>query len=155
MAACVLAMTFGSSAEAADVDWKLYGGASVTVPSFCFYDAGSTARTSSGYIRLWTKCLAQKDLDGVDMKDDVGRKIVDSAARKIKEGYVPPIVGIGKMDFKEIAGIVAYEETANLGGIEPEALIFEELDCANRMRRSLSISIHVNGRSVIKDEPGE
>jgi hypothetical protein len=38
-----LAFMFASSAKAADVDWKLYGGASVAGPGFCFYDANSVA----------------------------------------------------------------------------------------------------------------
>jgi hypothetical protein len=85
-----------SLARAADVDWKLYGGASLAGPSFCFYDAASVTRTSDSYIRVWTKCLAQKDLDGVNMDDDVGKKIVDGAARRVVAGYVPPSSLLGR-----------------------------------------------------------
>jgi hypothetical protein len=59
IAACVLTL-LASSARAADVDWKLYGGASVSGQSWCFYDAKSVARLSGGFIRFWTKCVLQK-----------------------------------------------------------------------------------------------
>lgn len=111
--ALALALTLASSAHAADVDWKMYGGASIAGPSVCFYDANSVARASSGYVRVWTKCFASKDLAA--MTDDVGLKVFDNAARKIKDGYVPPIIVIGKMDFQQIPEIVAYEQIADLG----------------------------------------
>jgi len=150
-----LVLTLACSAKAADVDWKMYGGASVSGPSFCFYDANSIARASSGHIRVWTKCLAQKDLDGVDIKRDLGTKIVDRAARKIKEGYVPPIIVIGKMDFQQIPEIVAYEESANLSAIDPQARIFDEVDCSERMMRRLSTSIQANGQSGFQNKPSD
>lgn len=152
---CTLALTLASSAHAADVDWKMYGGASVVGQSFCFYDANSVARTSSGYIRVWTKCLAQNDLDGLDIKSDLGTKIVDRAARKISEGYVPPIIAIGKMEFQQIPEIVAYEVSANLSAIEPQAQIFDELNCPERMVRSLSVSIHANGQGGFQNKPSD
>lgn len=156
MTAYALALgTLASSAQAADVDWKLYGSASVTGTSFCFYDAHSAARTSSGYIRVWTKCLAQKDLESADKNDDVSRKIVESAARKITEGYVPPIVVIGKMDFAQIPEISAYEEIANLNSIGPRARFFEELNCSERMDRRLSTYLIINGESRQKDTPSD
>lgn len=150
-----LVLTLACSAKAADVDWKMYGGASVSGPSFCFYDANSIARASSGHIRVWTKCLAQKDLDGVDIKSDLGTKIVDRAARKIKEGYVPPIIVIGKMDFQQIPEIVAYEESANLSAIDPQARIFDEVDCSERMMRRLNTSIQANGQSGFQNKPSD
>ncbi len=154
IAAAIVSMR-ASSAAASDVDWKLYGGVSVAGPTFCFYDANSVGRTSSGYIRVWTKCLTQKALDGVDSKSDLNTKIVHNAARKIIEGYVPPIIVIGESEFKEIAGIVGYEETANLGALDPQARIFYELNCSERMMRRLSTSIHANGRSDFQDEPSK
>ena len=140
---------------AADVDWKLYGGASVDGPSFCFYDANSVAHASAGYVRVWTKCLAQKDLDSFDFKSDLGIKIVDIAARKIKDGYVPPIIVIGQMDFKQIPEIVGYEEVADLGAVEPQASIFDEVNCPERMMRTLSVSMHANGQRGFKNKPGD
>lgn len=150
----MVASTITFAARAADVDWKLYGGASVAGPSFCFYDAKTVARASSGYIRVWTKCLPQKDLDSsLDIKTDLGTKLVDHAARKLREGYVPPIVVIGKMDFQQIPEILAYEETANLSTIEPEAQFFEEMNCSERTMRRLSTSMYVNGQRHFDNKP--
>ena len=141
-AACVLALLVSYSARAADVDWKLYGGASVAGPSLCFYDANGVARTASSYVRVWIKCLAKNDLD-----KRLGDKIADNAAKKIIQGYVPPIIVIGKMDFKQLPEIVAAEETANLGVIEPQGQFFEELNCSERMSRTLKF-LHPNQRSA-------
>ena len=142
-------------AQTPDVDWKMYGGASVAGQSFCFFDAKSVVHTSSGYIRVWTKCLAHKDLDGVDIKSDLGAKIVDNAGRLVHEGYVPPIVAIGRIEFKQVPDVVAYEQIANLSAIESQAQIFEELNCSERMMRSLSVSIHANGQRGFKDKPSD
>jgi hypothetical protein len=122
VAACTFTSLLISSAQAAHVDWKLYGGASVTGPSFCFYDAKSVAHTSSGYIRVWAKCLAQKDLEGVDVKSDLGAKIVDSGADKIAGGYAPPIIVVGKMEFQQIAEMTkAFDEIPLEQRLDPSA----------------------------------
>jgi len=60
----VLAALIGATtiAFADDVDWKLYGGASVeNTPEFCFFDAKSVIQESGGQFRVWTKCFVQKD----------------------------------------------------------------------------------------------
>jgi hypothetical protein len=72
-----------SSARAADVDWKMYGGATADAQSFCFYDANGVAIAHSGYVRVWTKCLRKADLESVYFKGDRGRQIVDNAAKKV------------------------------------------------------------------------
>ena len=141
-------------AQTTDVDWKLFGAASVDGASFCFFDAKSVACSSDGYIRVWTKCLAQKDLDGFDAKSDLGTKIVRKAAKEVIEGYVPPIVVIGQMEFKQVPDIVVYEQIANLGAINSQAQIFDELNCRERMTRTLSISIYANGQRGFDSKTG-
>jgi hypothetical protein len=45
-------------------DWKMYGGVGtpvVEVEAWCFYDANGVVQTPDGHVRVWTKCLAQKD----------------------------------------------------------------------------------------------
>ncbi len=143
--ACIALMA-APIAMAEDVDWKLYGGATLSGPSFCFYDAHSVSRNSTGTIRVWTKCLAQKDLDSVLLDN----RMVDSAANKILEGYVPPIVVFGKMDFDQVPSIVGYEEIANAGAIKPQAQIYDELNCLERMSRRLSTSMYVEGGADTK-----
>jgi hypothetical protein len=90
-------------------------------------------------------------MDGVELKSDRDAKIV----QKIKEGYVPPIIVVGKMEFQQIIEIVLSEEIANVASIEPQGQIFEELNCSERMMRSLSASIHANGKSDFQNKPSD
>ena len=146
-------MLIASAAHAADVDWKLYGGASVAGQELCFYEANSLVHPPDGNVRVWTKCLPKQDMDAADPESGLGRKIVADAVRKIESGYVPPIVVAKGMEFDQIADIVAYEEAASLSGIKPLSTIFYELNCAQKMLRELSIRILVKGKYSSMDEP--
>src|ERR1700741_550392 len=76
--AWVITLTIASSAQAADVDWKTYGAVTGEEgDEVCFYEERGITRTSDGHVRVWTKCLLQKDLDSLDLKSDLGKKIVD------------------------------------------------------------------------------
>jgi hypothetical protein len=139
--ACTLALTLASLARAEDVDWKVYG--SVPIPvnqggSVCFYEANGIVRTADKHLRVWTKCLAQKDLDAVDTKGEAGRKIVENATRKVIAHYVPPIALIDDIDSDQATAVIRYEETANIGGIPPQAQFFYEFNCPELMMRRLS-----------------
>jgi len=93
--AWVIASTIASSALAADVDWKTYGAyTGEEGDENCFYEEKGITRTSDGHVRVWTKCLLQKDLDSLDLESDLGKKIVDAVARKLIEGYLPPIARV-------------------------------------------------------------
>jgi hypothetical protein len=74
------------AAHAADVDWKIYGAASVAGPEVCFYDSKGVVHMPDGNVQAWTKCLAQGDLDTVDVEHDYDGKIMINAARKILDG---------------------------------------------------------------------
>jgi hypothetical protein len=155
---CVLSLSLMfpcATLQAADLDWKMFGGASVAGPSLCFYDVGTVAHASNNYVRVWTKCLALKELDGVNFDDDVGKRIVDAATSRVVAGYVPPVIAIGQMELKQLPDVVAYEEIADMSAIEPQAQIFLELNCGERMERELRTSMHVNGRSYFQDKPSE
>jgi hypothetical protein len=142
--------------HAADVDWKVYGSASVSGPEICFYDAKSVARRADKLLRVWTKCLSQQDLDKVNVKNDYDGKIVENAARKMVNGYVPPIALVeDDVDFDKATMITGYEESANIADIEPHARIFYELDCSERMSRELSINLFVDGKRGGIQRPGD
>jgi hypothetical protein len=153
--AVCLALTLASLARAADVDWKMYGSASLALLDggvlssdrgvFCFYDANGITPTADRHLRVWTKCLLLKDLHSVDMKDELGGKIVKNTARKVLDKYVPPFAVVENVDFNQALAVIQYEETANLGGIQPRTQIFYELNCSERMTRTLSISVQVDG----------
>jgi hypothetical protein len=80
------------------------------------------------------------------------KDLVDNAAQKIIRGYVPPIVVAGDMKFDQVPDIVAYEEVADLGNIEPQSRIFYEIGCSERMIRELSIHFEAKGRIGSSDK---
>jgi len=75
-----------SSAQELSVDWKFYGGASIQGNGdhdYCFYDAKGVAQTPDGHIRVWTKCLREKDLDSLDVETELGHRVVENTAQKL------------------------------------------------------------------------
>jgi hypothetical protein len=118
-----------------------------------FFDAKGVSKTNDGYVRVWTKCLPEKDLDTFDEKSDRFKELADRSADKIVSGYVPPIVVIGRLEFDAVSTVTGYEETANLNDIDPNAKFFMELDCSKKMDRRLSTSVKINGKMVNDDKP--
>jgi hypothetical protein len=151
--ACILFAVVGAPAGLAkkglSVDWKFYGGASLDGDSECFYDAKGVVQGPDGHIRVWTKCLLQKDMDSIDIKKDFNGKILENTAQKIANQYVPPIATVKTIDVNQNIVITQYEETANIGNIQPHTNIFYELNCSERMLRELSIQ-YVRGSSLDK-----
>lgn len=146
-------MALSASAWAADVDWKMYGSASINGDVICFYDAKGVARTADSNARVWTKCLSQKDLNSIDPDSELGKQIVESSAQKVIKGYVPPIVVVGDVNFDQITDVIPYEEAANLGHIQPHSSIFYEPNCSERMMRRLSTYIRAKGKDRFDEKP--
>ena len=136
-------------AQALGVDWKLYGGDTTGGVSLCFYDAHSVVRGPEDHIRVWVKCLSQKDMEAIDLSESS----VEKSAKRLAGGYVPPIVVAGKMDSDQTVAITSYEEVANTGRAKPLASIFYELSCSERRLRELSIHVHAKGKSGSSDKP--
>jgi hypothetical protein len=152
--ACAFALALAASARAADVDWKMYGTASIDGGVVCFYESKGVIAQSASTLRVWTKCLLQKDLDSVDFDDDLGKKIVDSSARKVIKGYMPPIAVVEDMDLDQAIGVIQAEEIANLSNIHPSGRLFYELNCSERMMRRLSTYVRdFNGKEGFSHEP--
>jgi hypothetical protein len=148
---CAFALALAAaSAWGADVDWKVYGTAS-DMGVVCFYDAKGVVTRPA--LRVWTKCLLQKDVDSVDVNSELGKKIVDSGARKLIEGYVPPIALVEDMDGDQAIGVIQHEETANLGNFQPQAQFFYELNCSERMMRRLSTYVRSKGKEGFDNKP--
>jgi hypothetical protein len=157
-AAALLAMPGILSAQPSSVDWKFYGGYEGVVSNgraYCFYDDKGVNRGPDGHIKVWTKCLHQQDLDGVDPASDVGKKIIKSAVEKVAHYYVPPFSAVGKVDAAQSVTIAQYEVTADIGNLQPEASIFHEVNCGDRMMRVLSIFVASRGKSGSTDKPRE
>ncbi|HET9686943.1 MAG TPA: hypothetical protein VFP79_07155 [Pseudolabrys sp.] len=156
VAVAMIALACCKMAQAADVDWKFYGGASVDGDSYCFYDSKGIVRTFDSHfshVRVWTKCLLQADLNKIDIKKDYGGQIVDSAARKMLDNYVPPVAIAKNLDADARIAVAGYEEIANISDTEPVSRIFYELDCSQRMMRELSIFVRANGKKGFRDKP--
>jgi len=153
IAACAFGLTLISLAQAADVDWKMYGIASVEGGSVCFYDANGVTRTPAKYVRVWTKCLLQKDLDSVDIKRDFDGRILEKAARKWVSQYVPPIAIVEDLNSEQAIDVIRYEETVKVSDIQPHARFFYELNCPERMIRNLSTYVRANGKEGFNEKP--
>jgi len=142
-------------ALASDVDWKVYGGASLEGAEICFYEANSVAHPADGHVRVWTKCLSQKEMDDIDIKHDFGGQILENAAQKVAHYYLPPFTEVAKnIDVDQIITIIQYEETANISYILPHAKIYYDLDCSQKMLRELSVDISAKGKRGGTDQPG-
>jgi hypothetical protein len=153
-ACCLSALAIAASARAADVDWRIYGAAVAEGLEVCFYDASSVA-ASENYIRVRTKCLRQKDLDGVNTKDEPGKGTVRSSARKVLDGYVPPFALLEHIDFDRTLLLIQYEQIADLDIIQPSVEILYEINCSEQMTRTLGVSGTIDGKYVTIDKPTE
>jgi hypothetical protein len=142
-----------ATAQAADVDWKMYSGASVSGPEICFYDANGAVRTPERLVRVSTKCFSRKDLDNVDVDKDFAGKISKSAARKMQEGYMPPIGLVENIDGDRAFVVAMYEEIANISGIQPETTGSYEFNCPQKIMRDLSIDLRDNVQRGSKNIP--
>jgi len=106
---CLLFATVCSSAglaQPSSVDWKAYGGAKLAAKNnedvTCFYDANSVLQQPDRHIRVWTKCLLEKEIAGLDEKSDIGKKAIENAAEKVAHDYVPPYAVIDQnVDFNK------------------------------------------------------
>jgi hypothetical protein len=131
-------------AQPSGVDWKAYGGAKLAPETdvSCFHDANSVLQQPDSHIRVWTKCLRDKELENFDQTTDIGKKIIDNAADKVAHAYIPPYALIDpNVDFNKGMEITAAEQVADLSYIQPVATIYYELNCSERMSRELSISV--------------
>jgi hypothetical protein len=159
IAASVFVFMLASLASAADVDWKFYGVALLDGPragdSLCFYDAKTVPQASSGYVRVWTKCLAEEDFFSVMRTESGMDDLMDKSERRLRTGYVPPIIVIGEMEFPDASGITATEEFADSGTVESQVQLFAELNCGERMFRRLAISIPHNGERAYDQKPSD
>src|SRR5262249_29780148 len=79
-----------------DVDWKYYAhiDSKDDGHSFCFYDSSEISISVDRTVKVWTKCLSKELVDGIDVKGDNFREIMDYTAESVGESYVPPIATV-------------------------------------------------------------
>jgi hypothetical protein len=153
IASCLIAA--GANAVASEVDWKMYGAASLDGHEICFYGAMGAALTPAKNVRVWTKCLPQEDLDDIDAEHTFDGQILDHVAKKVSHHYVPPITSVESVDERQLLAIILYEEAADIAGIQPHSSIYYEIDCAQKLLRELSVSISFNGKLDSRQTPSE
>jgi hypothetical protein len=107
------------------------------------------------HVRVWTKCLSQKDIDDLDSQKEAVAEVMKNTAEKMKRGYMPPLAQVRHINVNEMMVIIALEETANISYIQPASRIFYELDCGGQMLRELSIDVQVQGKSARINLPRE
>jgi hypothetical protein len=145
----------GGLAQRANVDWKYYGGATIgNDPEQCFFEAKGIVRPAENHVRVWTKCLSQKDLDAIDIEKDYNGTILENTAQKRAHGYLPPIALTETLDDDQITIAITYEESANVSGIRPTSRIFYELNCAERAVQELSLNFELDGKIFSRETPG-
>lgn len=154
LAASVACAALTTIAKTADFDWKMYAGAAVVKPEACFYDAKGVVRTPERLVRVWTRCFSRKDLNKVDVDRDFSGKISKDAARKLKDGYMPPINLVEEIDFDHALLVAMYEEIANTSDIQPQTTISYEFNCPRKIVRELSTSLPANGQAGARNAPG-
>ena len=135
-----------ASAQTANVDWKYYGRAVVSgktgkIELTCFYDANTVDHPTSGHVRVWTKCIDEKDMSNFDYNSDLGKKIIKATAQKMEDNYVPPYALIDDVSVDVMLILVGSEQIANLSYIQPVSRMFYELNCPEKMYRELNISM--------------
>ena len=144
------------SALAQEVDWKFYGGAPTDDgANECFFDVNGVAHGADKYIRVWTKCLIQKDMDDIDIAKEYGGTILDNTAKKISNYYIPPIAKINPIDGDQAMQITMYEEIADISHLQPRTKIFYEINCPDKTLRELSIYVKIGNKIGFVDTPGK
>lgn len=89
----------------------------------------------------------------VNIESDFDGRIVKNAAQKMINKYVPPIAAVENIDFDQAMQVTAYEETADISGIQPLGQIFYELSCSQRMIRRLSTYVKARGKERFDEKP--
>jgi hypothetical protein len=137
----------GASGRAENVDWKYYGGAPIYGDlSRCFYDEKGLAREPNSHMRVWIKCLSQKEIDHFDIQKELGGKVIEAIAKKVAKYYLPPIAILDNYSVDQIVQTTASETIADLSYIQARARIFYEIDCDKKMLQQLSIDFAGRGR---------
>jgi hypothetical protein len=138
-------------AQSGDADWQMYGKSSLDKAhdgEILFFDAAGILRRRDGHIEVWTKALPVTELRGQPANEQMTKTFIDFSKRKVANGYVPPLTAIDGLDAQESSFVMMYEAAANLADIKPTVQILFELDCTNRVMRSLS----VHARNYLPDD---
>lgn len=144
-------------AQKLDVDWKYFGETSVDGGTYCFYEAKSIVDSSDGYRQVWTKCLLKIYMESIDKRVDKSTNdvIINFAAKKISNYYMPPIGNIIDLDLDAASGITTLESIADNAYLPPHDRLLYELNCRERTNRYLSMYLTADGKSDLSETPSQ
>jgi hypothetical protein len=145
-----------SSVETWGADWKFLGGSVISKDGtvIAFYDAESTEYLSNGNVRVWTKAVNPSEVERLSGKKEVIKK----AAEKVVRSYYPPYVLVNpypKTSFDDYIEVVGWEEAANDVEIKARARVFYEVNCIDKMIRSLSTTVYSDAGVASSSKGGE
>ena len=137
--------------DASGADWKYFGGTvlSKNKTVIVYYDSESVEYLSNGNVRVWTKAVIPEDVEKILKKKEVIKK----SAQKLIQGYDPPYVLLNpypKTSYDSYIDIIGWEEAANHSDIKPKIRILYEINCNEKMIRTLSTTFYENNGGVIK-----
>lgn len=150
LACGLLTMIPGANAA----EWKVFGAHETNgKKELLFFQADGVVRKPSGYVQVWVKILKQSDIDRV-----AGHKDKQRAGRMVERllsGYVPPILrNEKKNDADQVFYFTLAEDVASTAEVKVRTRILYEVDCAERLVRTLSVYVANDKSSKSSDEVG-
>jgi hypothetical protein len=150
----LLSAPFLPGAEAQGADWKYYGEGDLSKGDavIAYYDAESIKRLPDGFVRAWTQCISHAEVERIVNLEEVAKK----AARKIKDGYVPPYLSSNpkpEPGYDVNMRIIGWEAAGNYDVIKPRLKVFYELNCTAKKIRNLStVNYNIDGGTKTSSE---
>jgi hypothetical protein len=129
-------------------DWKYIGDNYInSSPTMSFYNAESVECTSNGNLRAWIKGVRITEINRMMRKKD--KDLVRTSAEKVMRSYIPPYAFIeDNISFNKSIDIITWEETANHPDTKPSLMILSEIDCKQKMIRTLSAIYYQKGDKI-------
>ncbi|HXS05646.1 MAG TPA: hypothetical protein VN723_02565 [Rhizomicrobium sp.] len=135
----------------AATNWNWFGGTTIKGETeWSFFDSKSIKRSNDGHVQVWTKAIAQIDMN----KQKPTAAITGQAVDRLRHNYVPMAAHGSTFDKDQLANVIIYEAIANDGGVKARAEILFEIDCKGSMDRSLSVHIHDGTDVGSTENPG-
>jgi hypothetical protein len=130
--------------EAWGADWKYFGGSMLRKgeAAIVYYDPESLAYLSNGNARVWTKAVSPSERNKKIMEKE---EVIEKAARKIAKGYYPPYVlahPYPETTYDNYIDIIVWEEGANDVEIKPRGSVLYEVNCRDKMIRTLQTTVY-------------
>jgi hypothetical protein len=153
-AVLVWALAGPAPTQSCRVDWKLFDGTAAKLgPAICFFDASGVTRADGREVRVWTKCLAQREINAIAPTGPTGRAIAARNAQALMAGYVPPAASLYPLDNDGRMSVISYESAADLANLKPRSAIYYELNCARGTVRALPITAEAATEAGFRGAP--